>query len=112
MPGQVMTDQPRLPFNADQATYDAWYAAGMARVRDPDDSFMFVDLNDEVMVFVAARTLADQHPDKIKAFLEHGPVAVELAGIDLGMFMGISWLCEKVGIDPEEGRQVMLGIFK
>lgn len=71
---------------------------------------MWVDLNDAVMVFAAGRLLAEKHLDKIDDFYEHAPEAVERAGKDLGMFMGIEYLAEKVGIDPEEGRQAMMDL--
>lgn len=100
----------RLPFDADQATYDEWFEFHSSRVDEKE--FYFVDLNDAVMVWAAARSLAAAHPDKLELFIEHGPQAVEDAMDELGMFMGISSLCKKVGLEPEEGTKAMMNLFK
>lgn len=105
-------EQNRLPFDADQKTFDTWYNHKMARVVDRNDDLEFVDVNDAVMVFIAARNLVLKHKDKRELFREHTPEALERAEKDLGMFMGITNLAQKVGIDEEEARQAMLDIFR
>src|SRR5215204_1903097 len=98
----------RLAFNCNQEQYDAWFAFHLARV--DDETFWFVDLNDMVMVFAAARVIASNHPEKLEDFARLAPEAIEKAGKELGMFMGIGALCKDLGIDPQEGHDAMIGL--
>jgi hypothetical protein len=102
----------RLPFDADQAIFDEWREFWMAKVNDPEDDFMHVDLNDMIVVFSTARVLVTRHPDKADAFIEHTPTYVERAGKDLGIFMGMTALAQAVGIDPEEAREAVFTVMK
>lgn len=97
-----------LPFDADQSTFDAWEAEQFRRT----DLELPVDVYDMIVVFVAARHLASKHPDKLELFNEHVPQAVEEAGKELGMYMGISALCGKLGIDLDEGVEAVNGVFQ
>lgn len=100
----------RLPFDADQATYDEWLEFHKARV--DDKNFYYVDLNDAIMVWVAARKVVAAHPDKRDKAVEVGPQCIEDAMNELGMFMGISAFCKKIGVDPKEGTDAMMSVFK
>jgi len=107
-----VTNHPeRLPLDADQDRYDEWLAAKMRRVNDPDDELMYVDVNDGILVYVVARTLAERHPDKLEALREHTPEAVEGAMTERGTFMGVEWLARQVGLDDKEARQTVLGVM-
>lgn len=97
----------RLPFPITQEQFDAWEAAKMQRVTDPNDEYLFVDLNDEKYVLVAGMNLLAKHPELVEQFAQWLPIAVEKAGEELGMFMGAAWLADKVGLDPEEGLKAM-----
>lgn len=102
----------RLHLASSQRDYDAWYAERLARVNAQDDPYRQVDLNDAIFVFVTARELASTYPDKLPELVRHTPAAVERAEHDLGMFMGVSWLAQQVGIDPEDARTIGLGLLK
>ena len=101
-------DLPLLPFDADQVQYDAWNIVMHQLARDPGNDLMEVDINDAIMIFAAARTLAREYPDKVDALREHTPEVMRRASTELGMFMGINHLTSLVGIDHEVGEKVML----
>lgn len=101
----------KLPLSPDQAQYDAWYQFHLDRVSDPKDDFMFVDLNDGVMVFAAAHEILKKHPEKLELLREHTPTAVARAMDDLGIFMGVTYLAGKIGIDPEEARKAVFSLW-
>lgn len=103
--------RPRLPLDADQAVYDAWYAGWMERVNDPADRFLFVDLNDMIVVFATARKLAHERPELAEKLAERAPEAIERAGADLGIFMGCAHLAEAVGADAEEVRRLAVEVM-
>lgn len=101
-----------LPFTADQATYDKWHEIQMERVNAPGNEFMMADLNDGIFVFMTARTLGQKYPEKLDAFIEHVPEAVENAMGELGMFMGVTALAKAVGLDGEEAREVGISLLR
>lgn len=92
----------KLPFPANQEQYDAWHAHHMHRVNDPDDEFMFVDLNDGILVFVAACEIGKRHPEKVELLRRYAPEAVELAMTELGILGGIGWLTRQVDVDVKQ----------
>lgn len=100
----------RLPFDADQATYDAWAAFHAEHVDNVN--FFQADYNDMVYVFMAGRKMAERHPELIDRFIEHGPEAVERAGKELGMFMGAAHFAKLVGLDPKEGHDAMVELVR
>jgi hypothetical protein len=102
----------RLELTADQVAYDAWYATLLARAEDPQDDFHMADLMDMNNVFATARTLAVRHPECAGALMKWTPEALERAGGELGTFMGVSWLAERVGLDPHEARDVVVELMR
>jgi hypothetical protein len=106
-----MTNNMQLPFDPDQAIYDAWYEFHMKRATDPNEAFDYVDLNDGVMVFCTAHVLYQTFPDKVELLREHTPTAVARAMDDLGIFMGVTYLAGKVGIDPEIARKAVFSLW-
>lgn len=101
----------RLPLDADQATYDAWHAHWMERVRAPDDDFLFVDLNDMIVLFATARKLAAARPELADRIAERAPEAIERAGDDLGIFMGCTHLARAVGAEPQEVQDLAVEVI-
>jgi hypothetical protein len=98
----------KLPIT--QEGYDEWYAYHLARVDNKE--FYFVDLNDAVMVYVAATHLANKYPDKREAIVNALPDALDRAMKDLGMFMGAMNLARIVGLDPQEGQDAMVKVVR
>lgn len=102
----------RLPFNPTQAEYDAWHVAYIARANDPDDPTHPVDVTDAITVFATAHEIAKAHPELADKLAEHTPEAVEMAGGELGIFMGVTRLANLIGLDPKEARQTVSKVWK
>lgn len=98
----------KLPIT--QEHWDEWYNYHLARVDNKE--FWFVDLNDAVMVYVAATHLAKAHPEKREAIVNALPDAMDGAMGELGMFMGASSLAHMVGLDPQAGHDAMVQVVK
>jgi hypothetical protein len=101
----------RLPFDADQGTYDSWHAWYMRKVRDRSDSFHFIDLNDMTVAFAAAREIRDEHPELEEALNTYAPEAVERAGLDGGIFNAMAWLGNEIGLHPEQAQEYIFKVL-
>jgi hypothetical protein len=96
-----------IRFDADQATYDAWYAALVARANDPSDDLFMADVMDANMIFGLAHELGRLHPGLVPKLREHTPAAVDAAMTKLGLFMGARNLATLVGASPDEAQKLV-----
>lgn len=99
----------KLPFDADQATYDAWHAFHAARIDNAE--FFMADLMDMVINFVVARKMASERPELIPKLTEVVPDHLErvrTGSTELGTFMGVSTLAKTVGFDTQRAEQLAL----
>lgn len=101
-----------IPFNANQATYDAWYAALVARANDPADDLMMADVMDANNIFALAHELARRHPELLRSIAAVTPGAVNAAMSRLGTFMGARSFALTLGLDPAEGERTMHELMK
>ena len=93
----------KLPLT--QKNYDEWFAYHLNRV--DNKTFYYVDLNDGIMVLLAAVKLGDKFPEKQDELKEKIPDAVDGAMQNRGMYMGIAWLANQVGLTTEDGHSAM-----
>lgn len=102
----------QLTLHADQAEYDAWHRERMRRVNDPDDSYLYVDLNDSIMVFVTAMELHRRYPRARAALEEHAPEIIERAATELGMFGGVAALANAAGLPVDTAESTLIAQFR
>lgn len=99
----------KLPFDADQATYDEWQAFHLARIDNSE--FFMADFYDMVINFAVARKIAAERPDLAPRLAEVVPDHLERVATRLGTFMGVAALAEAVGFDPERARTLALAVI-
>lgn len=101
-----MNAPAELHVTASAAEFSAWAAEQLT-----DPQVMQVDIHDALMIWATARAIWNAHPELRDALSEQTPSCVRRAMTDLGMFMGCRYLCAQIGLDADEGEQLMTGLF-
>lgn len=109
---QIHEGAPSLSLYPTQEEYDAWYDYYKAQTReatgDPENDFLFIDLNDAVMNYLTLTFLVKRHPELAKRAQEVIDDVVRNAmGPDGGMVLGSAYIAKELGADPEEAHRIM-----
>lgn len=104
-----------IKFPLTQEGYNEWHAHWMAKAADPDDETYEADVNDMNFILAVGVQLMKLYPEKVERLEAVLPEVVVKAGNELGMFMGMRYLGQQVGIDPVEVEGIgkdLLGMSK